>query len=166
MQHDSIENINFMTNPEEIKLRTLDVENELGIWTSLQNDIFRDDSSYTEITVDSLGRIINHQKFMQDLVVVGEVDGTQVGMCIGRPFNPTTLSSNIMLRIYALGVLSGFRRKGYGRALISEILRRGISKAYKQSELLVGESNHPALQLYNELGFREKYKLLDFEYEI
>jgi GNAT superfamily N-acetyltransferase len=166
MQHENIERIDFLNSPKDIALRTLDVEKELGLWTSLQNNIFHDDLTYNEVTIDSIARIIKHRNFVQDLVVIGEIDDAQVGICIGWPFNTTTLSSNTILRIYALGVVAGFRRKGYGQALISEVLQRGLKMGYKKSELLVKDSNFPAKQLYNELGFREKYKLLDFEYEI
>jgi ribosomal protein S18 acetylase RimI-like enzyme len=166
MQHESLDKIKIRKLPENLTLRLMNIEAEVGLWTILQNEIFSEDTSYTEVTVDSIQRIINHPNFIPDLAILGKENGTSIGYCVGWLYNPTTSSSNTALRIYALGVMPEFRRKGYGRALISEVLRRGLSMGYNVSELLVGEENFAAQQLYRELGFRQKYKLLDYEYEI
>jgi ribosomal protein S18 acetylase RimI-like enzyme len=165
MQNESINKIDLKNEPKNLVLRAIDNKRELDIWTSLQNDIFRDDSSYSEITVDSIRRIVRHRDFSPELAIFGEVENDPIGYCIGWPYKPTTSSSNTILRILALGVLPDFRRMGYGRSLMREVVKRGLNMGYTVSELLVGDSNVPAQQLYRELGFREKYRLLTYRYE-
>jgi ribosomal protein S18 acetylase RimI-like enzyme len=166
MQVENIDKSYLMNTPKNLVFRTIDVEREIRIWISLQTDIFANDSSYSEAKVDSIRMIVQHQNFSPDLAILGKVNNTCVGYCVGWLFNPTTTSSNIILRIHAIGLLHDYRRKGYGRTLISEVLRRGLDMGYTVSELLVRETNLPAKQLYNEFGFREKYSLLNYRIEI
>jgi ribosomal protein S18 acetylase RimI-like enzyme len=166
MTHSSIEKIDFIETPSDLVLRTIDIDKEIGNWTSLQNEIFRTDLSYSMVTIESIRRIVRYDNFTSDLVILGEVDNSLVGYCVGWLFNPTTSSSNTILRIHALGVLPYYQRKGYGRALICEVLWKGLNMGYTKSELLVGDSNFPAQQLYRELGFRDKYRLLHYKYRI
>lgn len=162
MRLDRIEQVGCEKKPSKLILRNIDVNREIGIWTSLQNEIFRDVSTYTVVTNESLRRMIQHPNFNNDLVIIGEVDNVKIGYCVGFLFNPSDYSSDAVIRILALGVLSDFRRKGYGKALLCEVLRRGMDMGYSISELLVGDSNIPAQHLYHELGFRKKYELLEY----
>jgi ribosomal protein S18 acetylase RimI-like enzyme len=53
---------------------------------------------------------------------------------------------------------SEFRRRGYGRQVVSSILAWGKENQAKMAYLQVMLSNPPALQLYEKLGFREQYQ--------
>lgn len=53
------------------------------------------------------------------------------------------------LRIQSISVHPSFRRRGLGRALITEILRRHRTEV----DLLVDPSNSGALRLYQRIGF-------------
>lgn len=49
------------------------------------------------------------------------------------------------------------RNKGYGEKIILHILQWGKEKDAKHAYLQVVKTNHPALNLYEKLGFREEY---------
>jgi ribosomal-protein-alanine N-acetyltransferase len=46
------------------------------------------------------------------------------------------------------------RRRGIGKALVSEALEAGMSQAATRAVLEVRASNHPAQTLYRSMGFR------------
>jgi len=58
------------------------------------------------------------------------------------------------MHILNLAVHSGERRKGIGRALVEEALKRGREGGLKKSFLEVRKSNVPAIALYENLQFK------------
>jgi len=66
--------------------------------------------------------------------------------------------------IISIAVLPEFRRRGIGRSLMNEALRR-LKEIYKVKEvyLEVRVSNYPAISLYEKLGFK-KVKILRYYY--
>jgi ribosomal protein S18 acetylase RimI-like enzyme len=82
-----------------------------------------------------------------------------------------TLSSNNQIVACGLGILEGDsvglydiiteanqRRKGFGHALILNILQWAKQCGAKQAYLSVEKENDPALNLYAKLGFTEIYE--------
>lgn len=59
------------------------------------------------------------------------------------------------LHVVNIAVDPSLRRRGLGRLLMGEILRRGRSMGSKLVTLEVRMGNHPARALYAEMGFRE-----------
>ncbi len=57
------------------------------------------------------------------------------------------------LRLMNLAVRESMRKRGVGRALVSEALRRGLGQATTRAVLEVRASNEPARALYTRLGF-------------
>jgi ribosomal-protein-alanine N-acetyltransferase len=52
-----------------------------------------------------------------------------------------------------VAVAQDFRRKGIGRALISELIARATERGVSRIVLEVRVSNHPAISLYEQMGF-------------
>jgi ribosomal protein S18 acetylase RimI-like enzyme len=52
-----------------------------------------------------------------------------------------------------MGVLHHARRRGYGKALVSEYLRQGIRRGFRRFTLDVSSGNDAAIDLYRSAGF-------------
>lgn len=59
------------------------------------------------------------------------------------------------MEVLNLGVHPDFRRRGIGRALMLELMHRCREMEIKRGLLDVKESNHPAIALYESLGFKK-----------
>ncbi len=59
------------------------------------------------------------------------------------------------LRLMNLAVQASMRRRGVGRALVTEAIRRGLTHTATRAVLEVRASNEPAQSLYRRLGFVE-----------
>lgn len=59
------------------------------------------------------------------------------------------------LRLMNLAVCEEMRRKGIGRALVTEALRMGLDQAATRAVLEVRASNQAAHDLYRQLGFQQ-----------
>ncbi len=57
------------------------------------------------------------------------------------------------LRLMNLAVRESMRRRGVGRALVTEALRLGLEQAATRAVLEVRASNNPARSLYTRIGF-------------
>ncbi|MDF0674900.1 MAG: ribosomal protein S18-alanine N-acetyltransferase [Nitrospira sp.] len=57
------------------------------------------------------------------------------------------------LRLMNLAVRESMRKRGVGRALVTEALRRGLEQAATRAVLEVRASNEPARALYTRIGF-------------
>lgn len=62
------------------------------------------------------------------------------------------------LGLYDIVVDVNARRRGHGRALVSQLLRWGKENGARIAYLQVIANNEPALKLYAQLGFVEQYK--------
>lgn len=86
--------------------------------------------------------------------LVAEHAGALVGHALLEPRSPAALSHVVAL---TLAVHEGHRRRGFGRALMNELLRWARSDPrVEKVELQVRSSNEPAIALYRSLGFVEE----------
>jgi ribosomal protein S18 acetylase RimI-like enzyme len=145
-------------HPLGVTVRALNIKKELAIWAELQNAIFRDYPGYKAVNTEVLGSTIKHSTFDSSLLVICTYFSQPIGYCLG--FSIESLTNEKLLRIEGMGVLSQFRRRGYGCALISEILKRAYIKEHTSSELVVLSSNSSAIALYEKCGFKECYRHL------
>jgi ribosomal-protein-alanine N-acetyltransferase len=88
--------------------------------------------------------------------LVGNINSeTVIGFCVGQVIGDE-------LHIYSLVVDPEYRRLGYGKMLIEELIERSKSQGVIRATLEVRISNNVAISLYSNLGFkpagvREKY---------
>ena len=54
-----------------------------------------------------------------------------------------------------VSIAKSFQQQGFGRQLMQQVIALGRSKACKDLFLEVRESNHPAIRLYESMGFNE-----------
>ncbi|MGD9396925.1 MAG: GNAT family N-acetyltransferase [Candidatus Thorarchaeota archaeon] len=155
------EPIGPIDQPQGLEIRTLDIQTELKTWAQLQNDIFRNSPDYEEVAVESLKAQIRHTTFDPDLLVIGEVNGKPIGLCSGWLVTARDLKNqNTVLQIHGMGVLPEYLRKGYGQALLLELLNRALRKGHRISELVVRSTNLAAIRMYMKYGFQERYRHL------
>lgn len=60
--------------------------------------------------------------------------------------------------LYDIVIDDAYRRQGYGKQLIANILKLGAKAGAKHSYLQVLQSNTPAIKLYSSLGYEELYQ--------
>ena len=142
--------------PLGLTVRALNIKRESVVWAQLQNTIFGDFPGYEAVTTDTLASIVKHSTFDPSLLVIGTYFSRPIGYCLG--FSIESLTKEKTLKIEGMGVLPDFRRRGYARALMSEILTRAYIKGHTSSELVVLSSNAAAIALYEKYGFKEKNK--------
>lgn len=141
------------------RVRGLNVKKELPLWVELQNEIFENDPHYEPADVTSLKALINHGSFDPKLILVGLLNEKLVGLCSGWPINSElNRRSGKKVQIQALGIVKKHRRKGYGQALLFELLNRAFLKGHTSSELVVQSNNDAAYSMYAKCGFKEKYR--------
>lgn len=66
-------------------------------------------------------------------------------------------------RIHMFGITPEFQGRGLGRKLLRIGLENMKDKEYKTVELTVDEENHPAIVLYDSMGFGEKFTSIWYE---
>ena len=91
--------------------------------------------------------------------LVAEVDGRMVGHASLMPLPRKNIAHVVTLDIC---VHPGQSRRGYGRAMLSALLDWARQRPeVRKVELWVRASNHPAIALYQGLGFVEEGRLRD-----
>jgi ribosomal protein S18 acetylase RimI-like enzyme len=144
--------------PTELNIRELQIPREIELWSKLQNEVFLGSPNYEEVTRESLIALTKHEGFDPNLIIIGEVNDVPVGLCFGLSLvSSTTSDAQKLLQIHGMGILSEYRGKGYGQALLSGILNRACVESHKKCELLVHGSNIQAFGLYRKFGFKERY---------
>ncbi len=147
--------------PRDLKFRSLDLKRELKIWAELHNEIYKDSTDYSLTTVKSLKAQIKHVNFDPELLIICEVNGKPVGIGSGWSIKSENEGSRKkVLQIQGLGILPNYRRRGYGQALLYEILNRAFRNDYRIAELVVYSTNHAAIGLYTKYKFQERYRHL------
>jgi ribosomal protein S18 acetylase RimI-like enzyme len=144
--------------PWGLTVKGLNTKKELTLWAEIQNEIFKDYPNYEHVNIEVLGSLVKHSCFDPNLLVIGTVFDRPVGYCFGLSIG--TESNEKTLKIEGMGVLPECRRKGYGQALMFEIINRAYIKGHTSSELVVLSTNQAAIDLYEKCGFKERYRHL------
>ncbi|MEI6046234.1 MAG: GNAT family N-acetyltransferase [Chloroflexota bacterium] len=98
---------------------------------------------------------VNHEQQLSpyfQMIFACDQQGQDVGVIWWRLEHNTPQKSVI---IEPLGIIPAWRRKGLGRALMLEALGRAQLQGAQCSELWFQSWNHPARQLYEQLGYRK-----------
>ena len=85
-------------------------------------------------------------------VQVGESEGGAHGQIVGYHCFWIVFEE---LRLMNVAVQASIRRRGVGRALVTEAIRQGLTQTVTRAVLEVRASNEPAQSLYHSLGFVE-----------
>lgn len=141
--------------PFGLTVRAMNIKKELTVWAQLQNSIFNNYPDYVPVNFDTLSSIVKHCTFNPSFLIVGMYFTKPVGYCLG--FSVESMTKEKTLKIEGIGILPEFRRRGYGSALVTEILNRAHLKGHASSELVVRNSNTAAISLYEKIGFRQKH---------
>ncbi len=148
-------------HPWGFKVRAMNVRKELNLWASIQNKLFRGITGYESVTPEDLRLHTMQSGFDPNLVVAAEVKNIIIGLCVGWSFAPNGKESKgRILQIKGIGVHPDFQRKGFGFALVQEVMNRAYIKGHTRTELLVSEANQAAVKLFLKLGFEERYRQL------
>ncbi|TQJ06542.1 GNAT family N-acetyltransferase [Kribbella jejuensis] len=92
-----------------------------------------------------------------DFGVVAEVDGSPAGATWARLLMSERRGYGYVaddVPELTLGVAAGFRRRGVGRGLLTEVIAQARAASYRRLSLSVDPDN-PARKLYESLGFRK-----------
>jgi mycothiol synthase len=152
-------------HPWGFSVRALKFHKELKLWASLQNELFQGTPGYTRVTVNHLKSRSKHFGFDPNLILLGEVKDTPVGLCVGWTLPAQGKESYCkILQILGIGILPEYRRKGYGFSLLQEIMNRAYLKEHTKAELVVNSTNTAAIGMYLKHGFVKQYEHLWFSY--
>jgi mycothiol synthase len=147
--------------PKGLRFRLLDPKRELKRWVELHNEIYKDSYDSGLATIKSMRAQINHVNFDPRLLVVCEVNDKLVGIGSGWSANNDTGSNTKkVLQIQGIGILPEYRRRGYGQALLVEILNRAFEIGHRVAELVVHNANQAAIGMYTKYRFLERYRHL------
>jgi mycothiol synthase len=161
------EPITSESRPEGLSFRVLDVEEELETWVELHNKIYSESHDQSFATTKSLRAQANHINFEPRLLIVCELNDRPVGIGSGwSTHHDTAYSENRTLQIQGLGIVPEYRSKGYGKALLVEIVNRAHQIGHRAAELVVHNENLAAIGLYSKFNFHERYRHLWFKRDV
>ena len=139
--------------PSGFVVRSLAGEREVDAYVAAHRAAFET----VNMSADWRRATLRDPRYVPDLDLVAIApDGTLVGFCVC--WITPSLGGRSVAQVEPLGVLPAFQRKGLGRALLLEGLRR--ARAHGASQMDVNaESNNAASQgAYGAVGFRHAYE--------
>ena len=142
-------------------IRGLNIKKELHLWAQIQNEVFADDPNYEPVDVESLLALTKRVNFDPNLILVCLFNDRPVGFCSGWSAN--SVDGGKKVQIQGMGIIENYRRRGYAKAMLFELLNRAYLKGYKSFELVVQSTNNAALNMYESTGFTEKYRYIWFK---
>jgi ribosomal protein S18 acetylase RimI-like enzyme len=146
---------------QELSFRLLDPKRELKRWSELHNGIYEGSYDSSLATVESMKAQVKHVNFDPRLLVVCELNSKPIGIGSGWSASSDTGNhTNRILQIQGIGILPKYRGRGYGQALLVEILNRAFEIGYRAAELVVHNANRAAIGMYAKYKFCERYRHL------
>lgn len=125
--------------------------------TKLQNRSFANTWGYHPNTIEEISNRINFSDYLTNDIIVGYDGNELIGYCWMQIYHNEIgldLKEKPQARIYMLGVDPQHRRKGIGKILLFEGLRRLKNKDIQIVELNVDSKNEAACRLYRSQGFK------------
>lgn len=92
----------------------------------------------------------------EGIVVVTETGGWLVGLGAGEVTTPSSYSDERALELSNLFVEPTYRRRGIGRAMVSEVVALARDLGVHRLVLKVFASNEDAMRFWSHLGFRAR----------
>ncbi|MBP1744605.1 MAG: acetyltransferase [Firmicutes bacterium] len=138
---------------EGLVFKTFEKGKDEGLRCCIQNDIFND-SSRVPLTLNDIFFDVSREYYLEG----GSAFLYKDGECIG--YGQIVIDSDMPF-IVNIGLIPGYRGKGYGRLLLIHFLEIVRDRGFDQVRLNVRSGNEDALRLYRKLGFSiisETYK--------
>jgi GNAT superfamily N-acetyltransferase len=99
---------------------------------------------------ETISQMLNLMRF-EVIVVSKKINDESIGCAFG-------VIQDDFVGLFDLIIKESERNKGFANDIVKIILNKAFQKGIKKSYLQVVTSNIPAINLYNKLGFKEKYK--------
>lgn len=131
---------------KELVFKTFEKGKDEGLRCVMQNDIFHD-TNREPLTLQDIFFDVSRGYFLEGGAAFLYKDGE----CIG--YGQLILDDGIPF-IVNIGIISGYRSKGYGSLLLVHFLEIAAARGFGQVRLTVRSGNAAALGLYRKLGFR------------
>ena len=122
-------------------------KNDAQIRCNLQNAIFKEDSRIP-LSIEDIYYDEKQDYYLDDLSVFIKLKDRIIGY--GQ-----IIYSREMYTLVNFGILQGFRSKGYGEALICELVNLAKKKGIDNIFIRVEHDNFAARKLYDKVGFKE-----------
>jgi ribosomal protein S18 acetylase RimI-like enzyme len=126
--------------------KTFEKGKDEGLRCFIQNDIFHD-TSRVPLTLDDIFFDVSRRYFLEGGAAFLYKDGE----CIG--YGQLILDCDMPF-IVNIGIITGYRGKGYGGLLLMHFLEIVAAKGFDQVRLNVRSGNEAALGLYRKMGFK------------
>lgn len=152
LRHELAQSLPEPNLPAGFHIRSLAGEGEVNAYVALHRAAFESESMTREWRARTL-RTPQYQSAL-DLVVVAE-DGELAGFCVGW-FD----QAHRVGQVEPLGVHPRYHRRGLGRALLLELLRRFKAHGARYAIVEPISSDPPAVRTYEAVGFGQHMKIL------
>lgn len=139
--------------PESVSFQKFIEGRDESLRCKIQNTVFKSNSRIP-LTVDDIYYDEAQEYYIEDASFFIRENETYVGY--GQ-----VITENSYPVIVNVGILSEFRKKGYGRYLLLKLLEKIRDLNYKSVKIRVSSENFIALNLYKDIGFKAiHYKYL------
>lgn len=146
----NITEYNMVSQSSDFQFRPPTVD-DAKAWSDIYNEAFKDHKSIEHVVHEFQGAGYSEKLYL---------------LCINEFNEPIgILSSNlrgIHARIPTIAVKNEWQRKGVGKALLQEILKRLKQSGAESVRLTVESRNDAAKSLYNKFGFQLEYKRIHY----
>lgn len=126
-----------------------------GLRCILQNQIFREDGR-NPITIEDIYFDEKQNYYLDDMSYFLYLEEKAIGYGQIIYYYGEYVICNF-------GILSNYRRKGYGKILLQHLINDSKQKNIDNLYIKVSENNQYAKRLYEKLGFKEQYYIENFE---
>ena len=139
--------------PHGFIIRSLAGEDDVNAYVSAHRAAF----GSANMTTDWRRATLRDPRYVSDLDLVAIApDGALAGFCVCWITPP--LAERRVAQVEPLGILPGYQRKGLGRALLAEGLRRARTLGAGQMAVNAESYNTASRGVYEAMGFRPAYE--------
>nr|WP_025776461.1 GNAT family N-acetyltransferase [Clostridium botulinum] len=136
---------NHIKTPEHVNFENPIINKHEKIRCYIQNEVFKSNDR-VPLTKEDIYFDESQNYYVKDASFFIKKDDEYIG------YGQVILENNIPF-IVNFGILSNFRKEGYGKVLLNHILNKLKIKGFKKVMIRVSSENKIALNLYKSLGF-------------
>lgn len=138
---------NYIIKDRNISFSVYNSRNDAQIRCFIQNSIFKDDSRIP-LTIEDIHFDEKQDYYLKDFCVFVKYANKTIGY--GQ-----IIYTRGMYLIVNFGILEAYRGKGYGAALICNLIQLAKRKGIEDIYIRVDFNNKPAIALYKNVGFED-----------